>query len=218
MTSRFYSASKVKLDHCFAYIASCLFQNHFRICRREIDALLPRSMTGQSNISCATPKCIHTAYAQVAECFRRSNIIAQPQPVARGVTLVSAGDRPSAEYYYRLALQSEPDHFAALRGLAEVLPEGSDERLSVLERAAALQANSLILVALGDFYRSHRKDFTRAYESYRRAQEQSPRDETAYRRLNDICRRLGRPAEAAEWSERWKEAKATKKRVDGKTA
>jgi len=159
-----------------------------------------------------------TAYVQVAECFRRSNIIAEPQPVAPGVTLVSAGDRPSAEYYYRLALQSEPNHFSALRGLAEVLPEGSDERLSVLERAAALQANSLVLVALGDFYRSHRKDFTRAYESYRRAQEQSPRDETAYRRLNDICRRLGRPEEATEWSERWKEAKATKKRVDGKTA
>jgi tetratricopeptide (TPR) repeat protein len=114
-----------------------------------------------------------------------------------------------------LALESEPDHFGALRGLAEVLPENAGERLSILERAAALQPNYLVLVALGDFYRSHRKDFSRAYETYRRAQEQSPRDETAYRRLNDICRRLGRPDEAAEWNKRWREAKATKKRVNG---
>jgi len=157
-----------------------------------------------------------TAYVQVAECFRRSNIITQPDHVAAGVTLVSEGDQPSAEYYYRLALQTEPDHFGALRGLAEVLPDDADERLSVLKRAAGLQPNYLVLVALGDFHRSHRKDFTRAYETYRRAQEQSPRDETAYSRLNDICRRLGRPDEAAEWSERWRQAKATKKRVDGK--
>jgi tetratricopeptide (TPR) repeat protein len=156
------------------------------------------------------------AYVQVAECFRRSNTITRPISVVPGVTLVSEGDRPSAEYYYRLALQSEPDHFAALRGLAEVLPDGADERLAVLERAAVLQSNGLVLIALGDFYRSHRKDFSRAYEMYRRAREQSPRDETAYRRLGDICRRLGRPDEAAEWSERWRQAKATKKRLDGK--
>jgi tetratricopeptide (TPR) repeat protein len=157
-----------------------------------------------------------TAYVQVAECFRRSNIITQPEPVAAGVTLISKGDRPSAEYYYRLALQSEPDHFGALRGLADVLPDDTDERLSLLERAAALQPNYLVLVALGDFYRTHRKDFSRAYETYLRAQEQSPRDETAYRRLNDICRRLGRQDEATAWSERWREVKAMKKRVDGK--
>ena len=158
-----------------------------------------------------------TAYVQVAECFLRSNTMTgQPLPVAAGVSLVSAGDRTSAKHYYRLALQADPNHFGALRGLADVLEEGADERLAVLERAACLQPNYLVLVALGDFYRSHRKDFSRAYETYRRAQEQSPRDETAYRRLNDICRRLGRPDEAAEWSERWRQAKATKKRVDGK--
>ena len=158
-----------------------------------------------------------TAYVQIAQCFRRSTIITSPVPVAAGVTLVSEGDRPSAEQYYRLALQSEPNHFGALVGLAEILPDGAAERLSVLERAAALQPNYLVLVALGDFYRTPRKDFARAYETYRRAQEQSPKDETAYRRLNDICRRLGRPDEAAEWSERWRKVKATKKRLDGKS-
>src|SRR5262245_47628035 len=156
------------------------------------------------------------AYVQVAECFRRSNIVTKPMPVAIGVTLVSEGDRPSAEYYYRLALRAEPEHFGALLGLAEILPEGADERLSLLERAAVLQPNYLVLIALGDFLRTHRKDFSRAYETYRRAQEQSPRDETAYRRLNAICSRLGRTEEAAEWSDRWKQGKATKKRVDGK--
>jgi tetratricopeptide (TPR) repeat protein len=156
------------------------------------------------------------AYVQVAECFRRGNSLPQPVPFANGITLVSPGDRRFAEYYYRLALQPAPDHFSALRGLADVLPENTEERLTILERAATLQPNSLVLVALGDCYRSQRKDFARAYETYRRAQEHSPKDETAYRRLNDICRRLGKPEEAAEWSARWRQAKATKKRVDGK--
>lgn len=121
-----------------------------------------------------------TAYVQVAECCRRSNIIPQPQPIAPGVTLASASDRPSAEYYYRLALQSEPDHFGALGGLAEVLPEAADERLSILERAAALQPSCLILVALGDFYRSHRKDFSRA------VRELSPRTGAESQRRNRL--------------------------------
>ncbi|MGC9943029.1 MAG: tetratricopeptide repeat protein [Verrucomicrobiota bacterium] len=164
----------------------------------------------------ACPQERATAYVQIAECFRRSNIITSPVPVSAGVKLVSAGDRSTAEYYYRLALQADPADFGALRGLAEVLPDDSDERLAALEQAVSSQPNYLVLLSIGDFYRSHRKDFLRAYESYRRAQEQSPRDETAYRRLNDICRRLGRPDEAAEWSDRWRRTKATKKRVDGK--
>jgi tetratricopeptide (TPR) repeat protein len=158
-----------------------------------------------------------TAYVQVAECFLRSNTIAQPKAVAPGVTLVSAGDQRSAEYYYRLALQADPDHFGALRGLARVLPDAAVERLSVLERAVSLQPNCLILIDLGDFYRTHRKDFPLAYDTYRRAQEQSPRDKTAYQRLNDVCRRLGRVDEAAEWSARWKQAQPLKRRVDGRT-
>ena len=157
-----------------------------------------------------------TAYVQVAECFLRSNTIAQPTAAAPGVTLVSAGDRPSAEYYYRLALQADANHFGALRGLARVLAVAADERLSVLERAASLQPNYLVLIDLGDFYRTHRKDLPRAYDTYRRAQELSPRDKTAYQRLNDVCRRLGRAEEAAEWSARWRQADATRRRADGR--
>jgi tetratricopeptide (TPR) repeat protein len=164
----------------------------------------------------AQPQDQANAYVQIAECYRRSNIIAKPAPVVHGITLVSAGDQSSAEYYYRLALRADSRHFGALRGLSEVLPDGADERLAVLEQAASIQPNYLVLVALGDFYRTHRKDFAQAYDAYRRAQESSPRDETAYRRLGDICRRLGRPDEAAEWSNRWKDARRAKTRVDGK--
>jgi len=147
-------------------------------------------------------------YVQVAKCFRYTNILTESKPVAPGVTLIKQGDRVSAEKYYRLALQSDPNYAGALRGLAEVLPRGADERLLVLERAATLQPNFMVLIDLGDFYRTHRKDFSRAYNTYCRALEQNPRDKTAYLRLNDICRRLGRPDEAKEWSERWQQAKA----------
>jgi len=156
-----------------------------------------------------------TAYVQVAECFLRSNTLAQPTTVAPGITLISAGDRRSAEYYYRLALQADPDHTSALAGLARVLPDQADERLFLLERAASLSPSYMILLDLGGFHRTHRKDFPLAYDMYRRAQEQNPRDETAYRRLNDICRRLGRADEAEVWSARWTQVKTTKRRVDG---
>jgi tetratricopeptide (TPR) repeat protein len=156
------------------------------------------------------------AYVQVAKCFRQTNILTEPKPVGPGVTLIKKGDWVSAERYYRLALLSEPNHFQALRGLAEILPAGSDERLQILEQAAARQPNYMVLICLGDFYRTHRKDFSRAYDIYRRAQEQNPRDKDAYLRLNDICRRLGRAEEAKEWSERWKQVNTMRKRVDGK--
>ena len=74
----------------------------------------------------------------------------------------------------------------------------------------------MILLDLGDFYRTYRKNFSLAYDLYRRAQEQNSRDETAYRRLNDICRRLGRADEAGEWSAHWAQVKTTKGRVDGR--
>jgi tetratricopeptide (TPR) repeat protein len=150
------------------------------------------------------------AYVQVAECFRHINTITEPKHVHPAVTLVFKGDRTSAEHYYRLALEAEANNFKALRGLAEVLPQAADERLLILQRAARVQPNYMVLIYLGDFYRTHRKDFSRAYDAYRRAQEHNPLAQDAYRRLNDICRRLGRPEEAAEWSARWKQARQRK--------
>jgi len=154
------------------------------------------------------------AYAAAGECCLRTNILPAPVPVAKGVQLVSQGNLRGAEHFFRLALAADPDNVRALWGLAELLPGASNERLALLERCIAVAPGTLNLIATGDFHRSHRKDFPRAYEYYRQAQAHDPLDGTAYKRLNDICRRMGNKDEAAAWSERWREAYAGKPRVD----
>jgi tetratricopeptide (TPR) repeat protein len=156
------------------------------------------------------------AYAGAAECCLRSNVLETPVPVALGIALVSQGERRAAEYYFRLALKADPENAKALWGLSELLPESSDERQELLERSVAGQPGTLNLVALGDYYRSTVKNLERAYALYKQAQEHSPRDQTAYLRLSDICRRMGRPDEAKDWTRRWQEAYSRKRRVDGK--
>ena len=156
------------------------------------------------------------AYAGAAECCLRSNVIKVPVPVAPGIELVSQGDMRGAEHYFRLALQSDSKNARALWGLSELLPESSDERRELLERSVAANPGTLNLVALGDHYRSIAKDLDRAYSMYKQAQDHSPRDQTAYLRLSDICRRVGRSEEAKEWARRWQEAYSRKRRVDGK--
>jgi len=151
------------------------------------------------------PQDAAAAYVGAAECCLRSNVIQQPMSVLPGIELVSQGDLSGAERYFRLALQSNPNHPGALWGLAERLPNGSDERRDLLERAVATQPGTLNLVALGDYYRTRLRDYERAYELYKRAQEHNARDQTAYLRLGDICRRLGRQDEANNWKARWKE-------------
>jgi tetratricopeptide (TPR) repeat protein len=163
----------------------------------------------------ACPNEAGQAYARAAECCLRSNIIAAPVPTAPGVNLVSRGDRRGAEYYFRLAIQADPNNVAALFGLAEILPDGSAERHDLLERSVATQPGTLNLVALGDYYRSVAKDPDRAYALYQQAQSHAPRDQTAYLRLNDICRKMGHPDEAKDWSRRWKEVSDRKRSVDG---
>jgi tetratricopeptide (TPR) repeat protein len=155
------------------------------------------------------------AYAGAAECCLRSNTLEQPRPVAPGVTLVSQGNQEGAERYFRLALDADPNNLKSLWGLAQLLPDASEDRRALLERCVEVQAGTLNLIALGDYYRTHRKDYGRAYDLYERAQQHAPRDQTAYLRLNDICRRLGWPDEAKEWGRRWQQAKQTKRRVDG---
>jgi tetratricopeptide (TPR) repeat protein len=155
-----------------------------------------------------------TAFAKVAECYRRSNALPHPRVVAPGITLVSQGDLSSAEYYYRLALERDARHFSSLKGLAEVLPERSGERLRCMEQAVDVQPDTIMLTEIGDFYR--RSDPTRAYGFYLKAQAHKPKDRTAYDRLQTVCRELGRNDEAQEWAKRWDAVHATKPRVDGR--
>ena len=146
------------------------------------------------------------AYAGVATCYLRSNVIQKPIPINPELSLVAQGDRQNAERYFRLALQADSANVKALWGLADILPESSEERRELLECALAKQPGSpKILLSLADYYRSQVKDFDLAYSMYRRLQEAQPRDQTSYLRLNDICRKLGRPEEANEWSRQWKE-------------
>lgn len=156
------------------------------------------------------------AYVGIAECCLRSNVINDPVSVAPGIMLVSQGDLRGAEYYFRLALQADPENARALSGLSELLPDSCDERLELLERSVRVLPTTLNLVALGDYYRSQLRDFEHAHSLYKQAQEHAPRDQMAYSRLSNLCRRMGRPEEAKEWTQRWQEAYTRKRRVDGK--
>ncbi|MBI1370628.1 MAG: tetratricopeptide repeat protein [Planctomycetes bacterium] len=154
----------------------------------------------------AVPDEAATAYAKIGHCYLNINTIKEPINVAGGaLKLVFQGDRASAEQYYRRALEVNPNHFAALKGLADVLSNKADEWRDVAERAIAVQSDYLLLLELGDFYRTVRKEYPQAYEFYKRANEHRPRDKDAYRKLGYICRKLNRLEEAKEWSVRLRE-------------
>jgi tetratricopeptide (TPR) repeat protein len=153
------------------------------------------------------------AYTRVGDCYLRSNVLPKPKAVAGGnLTLVSQGDRPNAERYYRLALQQNPDHIGALKGLAHVLPDTAVERCQTLESLARIQPGTIVLIDLGDYYREQQRDLPRAYQIYLQAQQHAPKEQPAYDRLRDICRDLGRSDEAKRWADEWRSVYA-KKRV-----
>jgi tetratricopeptide (TPR) repeat protein len=111
----------------------------------------------------------------------------------------------SAERFLRAALASNPNHFLALRSLAQCLPESSAERRELLERATTLRPDIISLLLLGDYYRTILKDYERACATYRRAVEAQPRDPTGYTKLADIYRRTGDVANERLWRERLRE-------------
>ncbi len=139
------------------------------------------------------------AFERAGVACQRSNALPSPVEVAPGLTLVSQGNRERAEAFFRLALERAPSHPRSLKGLASVLATSSDERCAVLERLVEVQPDFMALVDLADFYRSHRKDYARAHDLYVRAQNLSPGDRTVHVKLQDICKKLGRPDEAEEW-------------------
>ena len=160
----------------------------------------------------AHPEDEANCHERIAECYRRSNVLRAPVPVAEGVTLVSEGNSKAAEHHFRLALDRDPHHFASLYGLSQLLPERSDERFELPRRAISIREDVMVLNDLGDYYRSVKKDLASAYDCYSRAVADRPRDETAYKKLRDLCRRMKRTDEAKEWSSRWKEVNEKRKR------
>jgi tetratricopeptide (TPR) repeat protein len=169
-----------------------LFAQHMY--QEALDAYLEHART--------CPEDAANAYAYAARCCPHINVLPEPKSVAPGATLVHQGNTKGTEQYCRAALAIDPNHFMALKQLAMVLPKKSSERVEVLERAVALRPDPLLLADLGDYYRSVAKDLERAYRAYLKAQEAHPEDATAYRRLSDVCRRMGRADEAEAWSAR----------------
>lgn len=160
--------------------------------------------------------------AEAAKCFTKAGEAAKraggsvsATDVAPGVErmLVCRGNLQGAEALFRRALSLDPDHVPALRELALILPEDRPERCQLLERAAAVRDDLMVLNALGDAYLRLRQP-ERAYESYRRAQRYSPNDRTAYDGLTKACQAMGRDAEADAWAVKWQETDGSRPRVD----
>jgi tetratricopeptide (TPR) repeat protein len=76
---------------------------------------------------------------------------------------------------YRRALAIDPAYFPALRGLAQVLPEGSGEHRSVLETAVGLRLDPLLVLQLGEIYENEGLS-SEAQDLYSRALQASPND------------------------------------------
>lgn len=148
---------------------------------------------------------------RIGKCYSQSNVITSPVEVARGVTLVSRGDLKNAEKHYRLALEQDPHYEPALYELAILLGDKSEEKYELLQTAAEGSPGYLCLLEFGDLLRSVRKDYDRAYEIFRRAIEEFPRYQTAYQKIQYICRKQGRAEEAREWSQKWKDFNASRK-------
>ena len=165
-----------------------LQQGNRAFVQREYEKAIPLLL----EYAAENPDDAASAYVSLAQVYERGGRLPEPEDMDPEIKL-SATMRPRmCEYYYRLALAVEPRHITALRNLADCYSDKSDERGELLERAVSIQPGYVSLIDLGDFHRSKRKDFERAYELYFQAQEFSPKVKTAYDRLKDICRRLGR--------------------------
>lgn len=156
------------------------------------------------------------ALARAAKCYLRLNALEQPAQHTPGAALVFEPRRQDAIDAYEKAIDSDPNHVEAILGLADLLPEKSERRFELLTRVSQLQPRAATFVAIGDYYRSILKAPAKAYEQYALACEKAPRDETGYRRIADVCRRLGRPEEADAWCDKWRAVNASRRRVGRK--
>lgn len=161
----------------------------------------------------AHPEAHADALTHAGELALELNVAPKP-PTPGPAMLVFQGDRQRAEQLFRAALRQAPDHGLALYGLAKVLPEASTERIEVLTAATTNKPTYLGLLELGDALRTLEQDYAAAYAAYRQAHDKDQRQRTAYTKLADVCKKLGRPDEASEWRAKWQaERQATKPRV-----
>jgi tetratricopeptide (TPR) repeat protein len=128
------------------------------------------------------------ALVQAAECLRRTNTLTAPIEVEPGVTLVSQGDSAGAEALYRRALVIDPAYFPALRGLAQVLPEGPAHR-AVLETAVGIRPDPLLVQQLGEIYENEGL-LSEARDLYSRALQSSPNDRHTREALERVKQRM----------------------------
>ena len=128
-------------------------------------------------------------YERIAECYLR----------------ISRKNTEIAEEYYRKAIKINPKLFKAVFGLTEILPECSDERLNLMEIAINIQANFVLLLKLGDFYRSCKKDYTKAYNFYEKAWQIYPKDRSSYQKIWTLCAMTKDKETSAKWSRLYKE-------------
>lgn len=154
------------------------------------------------------------AFTKAAIASLRMNIIGEPIEIEPGSTLVSQGDRRSADVFFRRALAANDAYVPALLGLAEIVDD-LDERIVLLERALAIRPDLGGYLGLGEAYIAAQK-LDAAYDAFRKAQQHNELDGGGYDALQRVCRMMGREEEAEKWSCAWKTAYARKPRVDGK--
>ena len=153
--------------------------------RKEYEQALREFLTHARELPAEAPR----AYVQAAECLTRTNTLTAPVEVEPGIKLIFAGDRVGAAQLYRKALAIDPRYFPALRGLAQVLDEGSAEQVRVLEEAVGLRRDPLLVEILGGIYEK-RGSLSEAAALYQSALADRPNDRYASEALGRVQRSM----------------------------
>lgn len=152
-------------------------------------------------------------FAKIAECYKRTNIAVPGSSVTDEFTLVSKGNTRMAEYYYRCALKENPAHAPSLKGITAILPEGSEERLKIIEKLFQVQPDYLLTLELVHWNFKKANNPEQAYKWYLEAQKLKPRDREVYDCLQAVCRCLGKTDETTQWKRQWQDIYKQKRRL-----
>jgi tetratricopeptide (TPR) repeat protein len=109
--------------------------------------------------------------------------------------------RKEGEIYYRKSLELEPNLFRSLVGLSNILPKCAEEKLILMEKTVNIQSNYTLFIDIGDFYRSCKKDFEKAFVFYEKAWKRNPKDKSSYQRIWALCSITKDKATSEKWSQ-----------------